>query len=584
MQRCRLTILKVSTVALSDADIDESLQAIVETFCRDSPNPSVVVADGDGVQVRVERGHLEISDGLGPHRRVRRYARATHGLSRLVVVGATGSISLAAMRWCKGVGIGIVVVDPSDGSVLVTSGACVVDDGRLRRSQALAPATETGLIVARYLTNAKLAGQASVASSELGAAEAAETILRLATNLDGCSTVEEIRQLEAAAANVYWRAWEMMPVQFIRRDHGRVPEAWTKFEGRRSAVNPGTARSATDPANALLNYSYRLVEAEARLATLALGLDPGFGILHADMRNRDGFVLDLMEAARPVAERHVAKLLKGHHFLRRDFEEDARGVVRVLSPLSHRLAEAMPSFGAALAPVAENVAQLFGNASPYDMTTPSALTNAKHKEAARRRSGSSLITDGTRGRGPNVGNIPPRAKARQRPRTDTEAKLPPPLCVTCGCTVPLEGDRERPRGTYCPSCLAGRRREVGTSLGVHSARTLADQEFRTGTRPTHTPEAKQARQKGNMAQRAIQAAWEAEHAGEFHDPEWFTRKVLPDLQGISLTIIARATGMSTSSASKVRGGHRVPHPRHWKSLASLCNDGIPTGKSIPAKE
>jgi len=39
-------------------------------------------------------------------------------------------------------------------------------------------------------------------------------------------------------------------------------------------VNPGTARHATDPINALVNYCSRLIEAEGHLATLAVGLDP----------------------------------------------------------------------------------------------------------------------------------------------------------------------------------------------------------------------------------------------------------------------------------------------------------------------
>jgi hypothetical protein len=33
-----------------------------------------------GIQLRVERGHLVIEDGIGRHRRERRFARATHGL------------------------------------------------------------------------------------------------------------------------------------------------------------------------------------------------------------------------------------------------------------------------------------------------------------------------------------------------------------------------------------------------------------------------------------------------------------------------------------------------------------------------
>ena len=114
-------------------------------------------------------------------------------------------------------------------------------------------------------------------------------------------------------------------------------------------------------------------------------------------------------------------------------------------------------------------------------------------------------------------------------------------------------------------------------MGAQSARTSADLEVRTGMRPTHTPNAKAARQKGNVDQRAAQGAWDAEHAGEVHDAAWFTREVLPGLQGASLTVIAKATGMSTSSASKVRAGRRVPHPRHWCALAEL-GGGSPSAK------
>ena len=106
-------------------------------------------------------------------------------------------------------------------------------------------------------------------------------------------------------------------------------------------------------------------------------------------------------------------------------------------------------------------------------------------------------------------------------------------------------------------------------MRAQSARTSADLEVRTGMRPTHTPEAKAARRIGNIDQRAVQGAWEAEHAGEVHDPAWFAAEVLPGLQGVSLIAIAKATGMSTSSASKVRAGRRVPHPRHWEALGAI---------------
>lgn len=408
--------------------------SLTEAFGRDAQNPAVCVADGWGLNIRVNRGHLEVEDGVGRHRRRRRYARATHGLARLVIIGSTGSVSLEALRWCAGVGVAVVIIDPAEATVLSTSGACAVDDGRIRRAQALALGTETGQVVASFLIGAKIAGQADVARNELENPRAADTISGLAQSLEASTSLDEVRQLEAVAANVYWQAWESVALEFIKRDDAKVPSHWRGFEGRRSAVNRGTARHATDPLNALLNLSYRLVEAEGRLATLALGLDPGLGILHADMRNRDGFVLDLIEACRPIADRHIARLVKGHSFRRLDFGEDARGVVRVLPPLTHRLAEAMPAFGAALGPYAEKVAALLGDASPYDMSTPSVLTNAKHKEATRRRSGGLM---GSRGVGPGgAGGIAPRKKARQRPPVDPDPTLPSPFVGRVGLQFP----------------------------------------------------------------------------------------------------------------------------------------------------
>ncbi len=93
---------------------------------------------------------------------------------------------------------------------------------------------------------------------------------------------------------------------------------------------------------------------------------------------------------------------------------------------------------------------------------------------------------------------------------------------------------------------------------------------RSGTGPAHTPEARARRQAANRARRAEQAVWEADHAGETFDPEWFCENVLPGLVGLSLPAIAKATGMPTSAASKVRAGRRVPHPRHWEALSNLA--------------
>ena len=97
------------------------------------------------------------------------YGRATHGLARLVVTGTSGHVTLDALRWLEGAGVGLVVLDPASGDVTLASTAVGNDDARLRRSQGLAMGTETGLKVARYLIALKLAGQATVAADDLSA-------------------------------------------------------------------------------------------------------------------------------------------------------------------------------------------------------------------------------------------------------------------------------------------------------------------------------------------------------------------------------------------------------------------------------
>jgi CRISPR/Cas system-associated endonuclease Cas1 len=51
--------------------------------------------------------------------------------------------------------------------------------------------------------------------------------------------------------------------------------------------------------SAMLNYLHALLEAEARLAVAALGLDPGLrGFLHPDSPSCDSLAIDVMEPVR----------------------------------------------------------------------------------------------------------------------------------------------------------------------------------------------------------------------------------------------------------------------------------------------
>ena len=63
------------------------------------PRRGVVTLFGYGITVRLDRGHLILEDGIGTARRQGRFSRVRRGLKRVVVIGADGMVSLAALRW-----------------------------------------------------------------------------------------------------------------------------------------------------------------------------------------------------------------------------------------------------------------------------------------------------------------------------------------------------------------------------------------------------------------------------------------------------------------------------------------------------
>ena len=267
----------------------------------------------------------------------------------------------------------------------------MTDDARLRRTQALASFEPYGLDVARWLMSRKIMGQGKLVLRRFGDSETAETIGDLALAIEGVETIDELRQLEASAAALYFGAWsgraECAPT-FATKDLRRIPPHWSRYEGRRSVLaSAASNRKAERPVNAMLNYLYSLVEAEAILACQAVGLDPGLGIVHADAKGRQSLALDLMEPVRPEVDAFVLDMVERRTFRKAEFAETSDGHVRLLAPLTHELAETMPQWAKSLGPIAEHVAHVFGKAmdGTYSAATP--LTSRRLSRCAGGREG-----------------------------------------------------------------------------------------------------------------------------------------------------------------------------------------------------
>jgi len=488
----------------------------------------VCVVDGYGIEIRVERGHLVIADGIGRIRRASRFARATSGLRRLVLLGHTGFITLGAIRWLEDVGARFIHLG-SDGQILMTSGSFGLDDPRLRRAQALALGTPHGNEIARSILRRKLDGQSRLAN-RLGRPDVADVIGRARAGLDLAMTPADILVPEAAGANAYWSSWAGLPIRWASRDESQVPQHWRTF-GTRASPLTGNPRLAANPSNAILNYLYAILEAETRLACLGAGLDPGLGVLHADQRNRDSLALDLMEGVRPDVDDAVLDLVEARVFRATDFHETRQGVCRLLAPLSHELARTIPKWSRAIAPFVEEIARAIaaGPESRVDRL-PTRLTQANRSSGR----------NGIRRKAPSA-----------RPK---ESSLGRGTCVACGSPA-------LSRRRYCPACRPD----------IDAFQTAGSDELararRDGRDPAHGGEVARIRGQKWRERKRLEREWEGSHGRQ--GPEVFKLEILPVLEGMPVRRLVSATGLTRAYCAKIVKGELVPHPRHWLALKRL---------------
>ena len=487
------------------------------------PRHGVVTLFGYGIQVRVNRGHLLLEDGIGPERRCARLPRVGHGLLRLVVIGSDGIVSLAALRWLADQKASFVMLE-RDGSVLATTGPVRPSDARLRRAQALSSQSGTAIQIARELIHKKLIGQERVARHKLLVTATADKIASYRAELAGADSPESIRLIEAQAAGAYWAAWRMLPVNFPRRDESRIPDHWRVFGARVSPLT-GSPRLAVNPPNAILNYLYAILESESRLAAAALGLDPGIGVLHVDAEARDSLACDLMEAVRPDVDAFLVDWVTRETLKREWFFEQRNGNCRLMASLAARLSETAPTWGRAVAPVAEWVAQSLWtkNRKPPrgEKTLPTPLTQRRRSEGR----GNEFILD------------------------TTPAPRPKNICAGCGVTT-----RE---GQNCPKCG----REISKEKLIELAKR--------GRVAAQSPESQRKRSETHLRHGAARRAWRSAPKQAWLTPETYIAKIQPGLVAVTISCISSTLGVSEPYAADIRAGRYRPHPRHWEALAEL---------------
>lgn len=493
----------------------------------------VLVLTGYGLDIRVERGQLQVRDGIGRHRREGRIHRATGRLRRVVVLGHTGTITLDAIRWLADIGAGYVQID-RDGRVLAAFGPTGTDRPALRRAQARAMGEPAGNAIGKAILRAKLSGQVETLR-HLGAtltvdSAVEEVVTNLAEALAYTDDIPGMRMVEARAAAAYWGAWSSLPVRFAHRDRSRIPDHWHTFGSRTSALTGGP-RLATNPANALLGYLYAVLEGEATIAARLVGLDPGLGVVHADQMNRDSLSADLMEPVRPVVDRFVVDLLAGRTFAARDFFETREGVCRIMPSLARELAQTGPTWFGLVGQVAEDVAEMLEQRPTRSSALPTPISG-RQRSAARPTRSSTTST-----RGPRV------------VRT----------CTACGGTLPSSSRR-----TCSDECEGTSRAAQDTSGWTTSGHRRLAELRSSGVDPARAPEAISKLRASQSRRRQEAHAWDL--ANERPDDRDYRERILPRVRQMTVGDIVRATGLSRGHAGRVRRGDAIPHPRWWRAL------------------
>jgi hypothetical protein len=374
------------------------------------------------------------------------------------------------------------------------------------------------------LISQKLAGQERLARDVLRNSSVAQTIASFRAALTTAETIEAVRLFESQAAYGYWSAWRTVPVAFPKNDLRRVPEHWHSFGSRRSPLT-NSPRLAVNPPNAMLNYLYAVLESESRLALAALGLDPGIGVMHVDSLSRDSLACDLMEAIRPQVDAYLLDWITREPLRREWFSEQRDGNCRLMASFAVRLSETSPTWGRAVAPLAEWVSRTLWSTIPRPTRQrfpATRLTQARKRQA---KGGS--------------GNLP----AERPPR-------PLRICRTCGASLN--------RGqNHCGSCAIPESKE--RFVGV----------ARKGRVASHTCDAEARRAETQRRHAAEQKAWQPSQQPAWLDEKTYCEKIQPRLAEITVPTISTALGISEPYATRVRAGKRIPHPRHWQSLAQL---------------
>jgi CRISPR-associated protein Cas1 len=319
---------------ISDEQSGETWDAAAQRALQRDRGQTLIVA-GHGAGLFVDHDALVVKEGRTHHPQTPQHHvlyRGVHGVERIILLAPSGSLSFDAIRWCHEQSITVMLLD-RDGQLLECLGPQQPGDLATRRAQYMAGITGRDVAVAQWLVRRKIQGQRETLvqfPALPGATTGVQKLHELLAWFDvptlppWLRSIIGVRTFEGQAAGLYFAAWKGYPLQWRKSARRYVPPHWQTVRERGSPLSDSASR-AVDPANAILNYGYGVLEGQCRQALSAEGFDLSCGFLHADKQHRDSLVYDLMELYRPVVDALVLGFLDRTTFAYGDMVRASNG-------------------------------------------------------------------------------------------------------------------------------------------------------------------------------------------------------------------------------------------------------------------
>lgn len=278
----------------------------------EEPERKVLYVGVQGGRVRTEAGRLVVETEADEEV----LQVPTGRVARLVAFGSVG-VSAGVRSWALSSGVDIVCASRRGGYLgSFVSGRGSSRPGRVRAQLAVVDRPH-GVEIGRAIVEAKVRKQI-VLLQRFGRTEHSEAVpdavaamKRCLAMLPDAGSAAELMGVEGAAAAAYFPAVGSLLPEDLRFTHR-------------------TRQPPLDVANSALGFLYTVLLGECATALYAAGLDPAFGVLHADADDRPSLALDLLEEFRPLvvdqvvvaaARRGVLKAAHGRS------EDDRAGVL-----------------------------------------------------------------------------------------------------------------------------------------------------------------------------------------------------------------------------------------------------------------